>query len=268
MSDSITPVASAGSKQVAAWKPWAAWLAAWVVGLAFVLPIEWTGWQAVRGGVVEAALIGINIDTAPCLWCLVLGVLLARWRFGRLLDTGSWGGRLAGWWMTPAGRGGPAVWLAVLVVGVVSLGSSLHVASRPVAGPGTPELGSLPLGYHDEYSYLFQARTFVSGEWTNPGHPDAPRLFDQMHVLNEDGVFASRYFPGVGAWMAPFVAWGEPVWGHYLAGVLTAIAVLGIGRELAGNGVGLLAGLLTAVAPGMALFSNLLLSHLPTLAGL
>ena len=62
----------------------------------------------------------------------------------------------------------------------------------------------------------------------------------RIGVLNDDGVFASRDFPGVGAWMAPFVAWGEPVWGHYLAGVLTAIAVLAIGRELAGNGVGLL----------------------------
>jgi len=255
----------AEAKPVVAWKPW---LVAWVMSLAFVLSIEWTGWQAARGGVVEAALVGINIDTTPCLWWLVAGVLLAPWRFRRLLDARLWRGRLAGWWMTPAGRGGPGVGISVLLVGIVSLGSSLYVASRPVAGPGTPQLGSLPPGYHDEYSYLFQARTFVSGAWINPGHPDAPRLFDQMHVLNEDGVFASRYFPGVGAWMAPFVAWGKPVWGHYLAGVLTAIAVLGIGRELASNGVGLLAGLLTAAAPGMALFSNLLLSHHPTLAGL
>ncbi|GIS57882.1 MAG: hypothetical protein CM1200mP2_01070 [Planctomycetaceae bacterium] len=89
-----------------------------------------------------------------------------------------------------------------------------------------------------------------------------------MHVLNDEGVFASRYFPGVGGWMAPFVAWGKPTWGHFLAGLITAVAILGVGRELAGNGVGLLAGLLTAAAPGMALFSNLLLSHHPALAGL
>ena len=267
MSDSKTPGTSGGADRGEGLRPWVSWSIAWVMALVFVLTIEWTGWRSAPGGVIEATLVGINIDTAPCLWCLVLGVLLAGWRSGRLLGVGAWGRRLANWWMTPAGRGGVGVGVSVIVIAVVSLGSSLHVASRPVAGPGTPELGSLPPGYHDEYSYLFQARTFVAGEWTNPGHPEAPRLFDQMHVLNENGVFASRYFPGVGAWMAPFVAWGQPVWGHYLAGVLTAVAVLGIGRELAGNGVGLLAGLLTALAPGMALFSNLLLSHHPTLAG-
>ena len=267
MSDSKTPGISDEAGRGGRLRPWLSWSIAWAMALLFVLRIEWTGWRSAPGGVIEAALIGINIDTAPCLWCLVLGVLLAGWRPRRLPVAGARGHRLANWWTTPAGRGGVGVGVSVILVAIVSLGSSVHVASRPVAGPGTPELGSLPPGYHDEYSYLFQARTFVAGEWTNPGHPDAPRLFDQMHVLNENGVFASRYFPGVGTWMAPFVAWGKPVWGHYLAGVLTAIAVLGIGRELAGNGVGLLAGLLTAVAPGMALFSNLLLSHHPTLAG-
>ena len=277
MSDSTTPVASAGSRQVADWKPWAAWLVAWVVGLAFVLPVEISGWKVAPGGLFETVLVGINIDTAPCLFWLVMGVLLAPWRFGRVLGTGSWGVRLSRWWSTPAGCGGVGVWLSLLLVAAVSLGISLHVASRPVSfqaapravtRPVTARLDSLPPGYHDEYSYLFQARTFVSGEWTSRPHPEARALFDQMHVLNHESVFASRYFPGVGAWMVPFVAWGEPVWGHYLAGVLTAIAVVGIGRELVGNGVGLLAGLLTAVSPGMALFSNLLLSHHPTLAGL
>ena len=265
----------AAESRLAVWTPWAAWLAAWAVGLAFVLPIEIAGWRAGEGGWFERVLVGINIDTSPYLWWLLAGLLLAGLRMrrsGRLMGSGRRGGRLAAWWSTRAGQGGPGVGLAMLLVGAVSLGTSLHTASRPVRGPvaGRPEvqLGSLPPGFHDEYSYLFQAQTFVSGEWNNQGHRDARRLFDQMHVLNDDGVFASRYFPGVGAWMAPFVAWGEPVWGHYLAGVLTAIAVLGIGRELAGNGVGLLAGLMTALAPGMALFSNLLLSHHPTLAGL
>ena len=252
----------------AAWKPWAAWWVAWLVGLAFVLGVEISDWQTAPGGLLETALVGINIDTAPCLLWLVLGVLLAPWRFGRVLQTGSWGVRLSRWWSTPAGQGGLGVWLSVLVGAALSLGTSMLVASRPVAGPGTSSLGSLPPGFHDENSYLFQARTFVSGEWTASPHREARPLFDQMHVLNHEGVFASRYFPGVGAWMAPFVAWGKPVWGHYLAGVLTAIAVVGIGRELVGNGVGLLSGLLTSLAPGMALFSNLLLSHHPTLAGL
>ena len=94
-----------------------------------------------------------------------------------------------------------------------------------------------------------------------------PELFDQMHVLNE-GRFASRYFPGVGMWIAPFLAVGHPYWGQWLAGGLAAFFVFWAGRELAGNPVGLAAGLLTALSPGMALFSNLLLSHEPTMAAL
>jgi hypothetical protein len=94
-----------------------------------------------------------------------------------------------------------------------------------------------------------------------------PELFDQMHVVNE-GRFASRYFPGVGLWIAPFLAMGHPYWAEWLAGGLAAFFVFWAGRELAGNGVGLTAGLLTALSPGMGLFSNLLLSHEPTMAAL
>jgi hypothetical protein len=94
-----------------------------------------------------------------------------------------------------------------------------------------------------------------------------PELFDQMHVVNE-GRFASRYFPGVGLWLAPFVALGHPYWAEWLASGLTAFFAFWAARELAGNGVGLAAGLLTALSPGMGLFSNLLLSHGPTMAAL
>jgi hypothetical protein len=128
--------------------------------------------------------------------------------------------------------------------------------------------GDLPPAIHDEYSYLFQAKTFLAGRLWFPSHQNAPELFDQMHVLNDNGKFASRYFPGAGAWMASFVALGRPYWGHWLAGALTAVFVFWTGRELGGNGVGFLAGLLTAVSPGMGLFSNLLLAHHPTLVGL
>ncbi len=143
------------------------------------------------------------------------------------------------------------------VVATVSLGASLAVGAH---------FDDLPPAYHDEYSYLFQARTFLAGRVSYPSHV-AARLFDQMHVLNE-GQFASRYFPGAGLWMAPFVAAGHPYWGHWLAGALCAVLMFWIGRELAGDAGGLIAGLLTALSPGMALFSNLLLAHHPTLVGL
>jgi len=154
-----------------------------------------------------------------------------------------------------------------LTVGLVALWASVHVAQARVGPDGWFRFGQLPPALHDEYSYLFQAKTFLAGRLWFPSHPTTPHLFDQMHVLNE-GRFASRYFPGVGAWLAPFVALNRPHWGHWLANALTAVLVFAVGRELANNGVGLLAGLLLALAPGYALFSNLLLSHHPTLVGL
>ena len=67
----------------------------------------------------------------------------------------------------------------------------------------------MPPAYHDEYSYLFQARTLLAGRFSFPGSTVQPELFDQMHVLNE-GRMASRYYPGTGIWLAPFVALGHP----------------------------------------------------------
>ncbi len=142
----------------------------------------------------------------------------------------------------------------------------------------------MPPAYHDEYSYLFQAKTFLAGRLYFPQHP-LPEFFDQMHVLNDHGVFASRYFPGVGLWLMPWVAMGGPHWGQYMAGGLITAFVFWIGWVLcagtlsvAGNSdrqpsfnglsVGLLAGLACAVSPAMLLFGNLLLSHHPTMLGL
>ncbi|MFN0050681.1 MAG: hypothetical protein ACKV0T_00730 [Planctomycetales bacterium] len=144
-----------------------------------------------------------------------------------------------------------------LVVGGVSWWASARIGQQ---------FAGLPPAYHDEYSYWLQAETFLAGRMSSPSPPEA-RLFDQMHVLNE-GRFASRYFPGTGIWMASFVAAGHPWWGHWMAGALCATLVYWCGRELAGEAAGFLAGLLTALAPGMALFSNLLLAHHPTLVGL
>lgn len=165
-------------------------------------------------------------------------------------------------------RAGAVAWGSALAVALVSIGVSCTVARMRVGGAESLTFGDLPPAYHDEYSYLFQAETFLARRTWFPTHPDAPQFFDQMHVLNDDGRYASRYFPGTGLWLAPFVAVGQPYWGHWLAGGLVAFFTFWSGRELGGNGVGLLAGLLTATAPGMALFSNLLLAHHPTLIGL
>ena len=54
--------------------------------------------------------------------------------------------------------------------------------------------GDQPPAYHDEFSYAFQAKTYLAKRLSSESHPTVARLFDQMHVVNE-GRFASRYFP-------------------------------------------------------------------------
>lgn len=153
-------------------------------------------------------------------------------------------------------------------VGIVALLACLRVADTPLdLSTGVARYGDLPPAYHDEYSYLFQAQTFLAGRLSFPSHPDVPRIFDQMHVLNE-GRFASRYFPGTGLWIAPFLAFGSAHAGHIVATLVICVLLFLIGRELSCNGVGLLAGVLAALSPGLELFGNLLLAHQPTLVGL
>lgn len=152
-------------------------------------------------------------------------------------------------------------------IGLLSLFVSCRTSRMPLDSSGSLTLAESPPLIHDEYSYLLQANIFLMGRTWIPSHPETPELFDQMHVLNE-GRFASRYFPGVGLWLAPFVYLGNPTFSQWLSGSLAAIFVFYIGCNLGGTGVGAVAGLLTALSPGLGIFSNLLLSHHPTLLGL
>ncbi len=149
------------------------------------------------------------------------------------------------------------------VLCAVSIGVLGMLASREYGRP----FDGLPPAIHDEYSYLFQAQTFLHGRTWLPGFPEHRELFDQMHVLNE-GRFASRYFPGTGLWLAPFVSSGNPWEAQWLANGLIAAGVFSVGRLLSGRAVGLVAGLLYVVSPGMLAFSNMLVAHMPTLLGL
>lgn len=158
-------------------------------------------------------------------------------------------------------------WGLSLLVMIVSLSMSYLISEKQVHPEFDLTLGELPPAYHDEYSYLFQTKTFSAGRLSFPSSEKAPEIFDQMHVLNE-GKFASRYFPGTGFWMLPFYKMGHPCWGHWLAGGLSAFFFFWAGRELGNNLTGLVAGLLIALSPGMGIFSNLLLAHHPTMLGL
>ena len=149
-------------------------------------------------------------------------------------------------------------YVAAVLVAVTSFGMCFAVGR---------EMVDLPPAYHDEYSYLFQAKTLLSGAFSKPGHATHPELFDQMHVLNE-GRMASRYYPGTGLWLAPWVALGHPSWGHWLASSLASVFVFWTGYELGRLRVALVSGFACALSPGIAVFANLLLAHQPTMLGL
>lgn len=125
----------------------------------------------------------------------------------------------------------------------------------------------LPPAYHDEFSYLLQANTFLAGRLSWPAMTVAPDLFHQVHVLNRPTT-ASRYFPWTGLWMAPFEACGHPYFGHWLAGAITCVFSHRCLYRLMGLRYAMIGGLLIAVSPGLACFSNLLLAHHPTMLAL
>ena len=158
-------------------------------------------------------------------------------------------------------------WATALLVTAISLSMNWLAGRYPV--PTVPDMrfGDGGPYIHDEFSYRLQAEADLAGRWWWPGVPRARELFHQMHVLNEDR-FASRYFPGTGAWLAPFVAVGFPVGASWLAGVLAANLAAAIVRRTHGFAAGLLAGGLVACAPGNCVINNLLLAHGPTLVGI
>jgi hypothetical protein len=205
---------------------------------------------------LQGWLCGRPADFAPYLPLLVLAPIAynivskraPRERFGWLQEGSANHGS------APLTR----AWLLALVCGATSFGMTWHLA-----GP----LQGFPPAYHDEFSYLFQAETFAAGRVSYPSFPTHPEIFDQMHVLNE-GRFASRYFPGAGAWFTPFLLMGDIWLAPAIAGALLAVCVFWTGRRLAGNGVGLLAGVLCGLSPGLSIFSTTLLAHHPTLVGL
>lgn len=257
------------SRRRLAWTCGLAWLAA----TAVVLPVEWARWSDAQQHdipITQRLLTDWNLDSTPYLWLLLAAPACWLWaaKAARVTQTvspdddnpegpsevvpqPSWGTRIAS---------------AVLVAGAAWT-SSAWIASLPVDAKGTVRFGELPPAYHDEFSYLLQARTFLAGRWWLPPNAEAPEIFDQVHVLNE-GRFASRYFPGTGAWLTPFAAADRPYWGQRMAGCLAAACLFLAGCELGGFRVGLIAGLLTAASPGIALYSNLILAHHPTLVGL
>ena len=244
-----------GNLLVPAWVQVSMWLV--LAALIFVLELpRWLN-EETRNLALSGWLSGNSPDYFPFLPFIVLLPILYWGVVFKKRATGS------GWLMkwlgeTPGEESLKVTCVVSFFVTLIAFGMSYQFGTN---------FSELPPAYHDEYSYLIQAQTYLQGRWSNPEFALMPELFDQMHVLNE-GVFASRYFPAVGVWIAPFLAFGNPWLGHQIAQALCAFLMFWIGRELSNNGTGMLAGLMFAFSPGLVLFSNLLLAHHPTLLGL
>lgn len=159
---------------------------------------------------------------------------------------------------------------------LISMLMSCVIGLRPVPVPSLTTMSGpeeqmpfykLPPAYHDEYSYLVQARTFLAGRAAWPEMTVAGDVFHQIHVLNRP-VTASRYFPWTGLWMAGFTAAGVPIVGHWLAGAFACGFFHRSLRRLFRSGIADAGGVLIALSPGLAIFSNLLLAHHPALLAL
>ncbi|RLS52011.1 MAG: hypothetical protein DWH91_17645 [Planctomycetota bacterium] len=204
--------------------------------------VRWANPQQ-RADALTGWLAGPEADALPFLPVFLLGIRLLFDRWG---DCGASD--------LPLERGDG--WVSILLGG---LGFAV------AAWAGWDDLNRPPV-FHDEYSYLFQAETFRSGRTWFPSFEPLPELFDQMHVLNE-GRFASRYFPGAGAWFALFLG-PCPIVGQWLAQGIIVAGMSIVAGELGGRTARLAAGLAAAGCPGLVLFSQLLLAHHPTLVGL
>ncbi|MCA9081531.1 MAG: glycosyltransferase family 39 protein [Planctomycetaceae bacterium] len=243
------------------------WIIIWGILCLIAIACERPRWEDAqrRAEALSGWLCSRSPDCLPILFWLLLAPLIAL--FPTLRNRSNRGQGLRRWCGDSAST---AEWDLGTVAASVLLAMLAWWATVRVGD----QLAGLPPAYHDEYSYLFQAETFRAGRTWFPVATQQPQLFDQIHVLNEpdidppNGRFSSRYFPGTGLWMLIFGRADDPVSGHQLAQVLVVLGVFWMGRELATNGVALLAGVLTAVSPGLLLFSNLVLAHHPTLVGL
>jgi hypothetical protein len=222
--------------------------AATLVGAAAFAAVA--GWRRKPWGLLLPAVpLAIAFGLKPEMGAAALAML---WPESDARTAGVWLAGAAVWLLA---RGGGR-WRCVLICGAAAFGN---------AAANGWALKDLPPAYHDEFAYRFQAEGFLAGRVAFPADELTPS-FRQMHVLAHE-VYACRYFPGMALWLAPFLAAGVPWLAGWVAAAGTAGAVAGLAWRQ-GRFAGYAAGMLMAVAPGLAAFGNTMLSPTPTMFAL
>lgn len=247
-----------------------AMLTGWLLAAGFCVWLE--GTRILQLAATPAGILGWfaawNIDTTlPALVLLALPGMWLLWPVP--------GRRQQARTEPDSGKSASGAGMTVLL-GCVSLAMSLTVGLQQIpvlqtawsdSDADTVFLYQLPPAYHDEFSYLLQAETFRAVRLSWPPQTVGGDAFHQIHVLNRPRT-ASRYFPWTGVWILPFLLAGLPIAGHWLAGALACMVFHRILRTVVSEWAANIGGLLLALSPGLALFSNLLLAHHPTLLAL
>jgi hypothetical protein len=133
----------------------------------------------------------------------------------------------------------------------------LYLAVGYVGGRGfTPHM-------HDEFAYIFQAKTFAHGRVSFPA-PPIPEFFESFHVLTEK-VYASKYPPGHALAILPGVLLGFPILMPIVLSVGSLLLLYLIVRTIESDLCALLCVGLFALSPLQVMLATSHLSHTSSL---
>src|SRR3990172_9524328 len=100
---------------------------------------------------------------------------------------------------------------------------------------------------HDEYAYLFQAKTFSNWKLSYPS-PAHPEFFEAFHILTEP-VYAAKYPPGHGFILVPGVLLGNPILLPLLLSIGSLVIFYFLIKEIKGENYALLGTALFSISP-------------------
>lgn len=137
------------------------------------------------------------------------------------------------------------------------LALALYLVVGYVGGRGfTPHM-------HDEFAYIFQAKTFAHGKVSFPA-PPIPEFFESFHILTEK-VYASKYPPGHALVILPGVLLGFPILMPIVLSAGSLLLLYLIVRTIESDQCALLCLGLFALSPLQVMLATSHLSHTSSL---